>query len=83
MIAIDDQPFSTVGNAFFISLMKELKLKYNFPSKKYSAEHIIPYIYSKMRIQIKKAVVNTVAISVSTDLWINTNNLQRFLILNG
>ena len=79
MIALDNQPISIVENTGFTSLMKKLKPKYNLPSRKYFSDNIIPYIYSETKAEIKKGIVSTIAISVTTDLWTNTNNLQSFL----
>ena len=41
--------------------------------------NIIPYIYLETKAEIRKGIVSTITISVTTELWTNTNNLQSFL----
>lgn len=77
MIVLDKQPVSIVESMGFTSLMKRLKRKYNLPSKKYFSDYIITR--GKKKAKVKKGSINTITISVTTDLWRNTNNLQSFL----
>ncbi|CAG5054202.1 unnamed protein product [Parnassius apollo] len=79
MIALDNQPLSIVENSGFISLMKKLKPKYVLPSRKYLSENIIPNIYEKTKTEIRYGVLRATALSVTTDLWTNTNNKESFL----
>ena len=59
--------------------MKLVKPKYSIPSRKYFSENIIPRIYNETKLKIKTAIQDATAISVTTDLWTNTNNQQSFL----
>ena len=79
MIALDNQPFSCVENIGFRNLIKKLKPKYDMPSRKYFADNIIPRLYDDTKSEIKKGVLDAAAISVTSDLWTNTNNFQSFV----
>ncbi|GLV47730.1 hypothetical protein CBL_20969 [Carabus blaptoides fortunei] len=44
-----------------------------------NAENIIPHLYSETKSEIRKNILIADAISVTTDIWTNTNNLESFL----
>ncbi|GLV40945.1 hypothetical protein CBL_08519 [Carabus blaptoides fortunei] len=42
-------------------------------------KNIIPHLYSETKSEIRKNILIADAISVTTDIWTNTNNLESFL----
>lgn len=79
MIALDNKPMSVVERVGFTRLMKKVKPKYKLPSRKYFSETIIPQIYNETKNEISKGLVSASAISITTDMWTNSNNVQSFL----
>lgn len=79
MIALDYQPLSMVENTGFKNFMKKVKPKYNLPSRKFFTDNIIPRLYEETKTEIRKGVLSAAAISVTTDLWTNINNMESFL----
>jgi len=45
MLALDNQPFSMVGDLGFVNLMQSVKPKYTIPHRKTFTEKILPTIY--------------------------------------
>lgn len=81
MIAVDNQPISIVENIGFVRLLKKMKPKYKSPSRKHITDVIIPDIYNRTKNVIKKDITQAVAVSLSTDMWTNDNNMQSFISL--
>ncbi|XP_061704198.1 zinc finger BED domain-containing protein 4-like [Cydia pomonella] len=79
MIAVDNQPISIVEDVGFNRLIIVLKPKYPMPGRKYMSEVILPKIYEKVKLCVKKDIDQAKAVSVTTDMWTCTDNVTSFL----
>lgn len=79
MIAVDNQPISFVEDKGFNRLMRLVKPKYQVPSRKHVGETVIPQLYEKLKKTIQDELSKTKAVSVTSDMWTNINNLFSFL----
>nr|CAI5847496.1 unnamed protein product [Callosobruchus analis] len=78
MIALDNQLLSIVENTDFKSLIIKVNPKYDIPGRRYFTENIIPQLYKETNSEIRKGFVSAAAISITTDIWTNTNK-ESFL----
>lgn len=69
MIAVDNQPFSVVGDIGFGRLVNFLEPRYQIPSRKYFSETLIPELYEKVKVKVKVLLANQQHVSCTTDIW--------------
>ncbi|CAG4990860.1 unnamed protein product [Colias eurytheme] len=82
MIAVDNQPLSILEDQGFNRLMSVVKPKYQFPSRKYMSEKVIPELYEQLKKKILDQISSTNNISVTSDMWTCMNNFLCFLSFN-
>nr|CAI5858349.1 unnamed protein product [Callosobruchus analis] len=56
--------------------MRKVKPKYDILC---FTENIIPQLYKETKSEVRKGVMSAAPISVTTDIWTNTNNKESFL----
>ena len=69
MLALDNQPFSMVGDLGFVNLMQSLKPKYTLPHRKTFTDKILPTMYKTANNCIKDMINQMSYISFTTDFW--------------
>ena len=69
-IALDDQPFSVVGDVGFRGLVEYMEPRYTLPSRRHLAKVCLPELYSVVADHIHHLLSGDVpAISFTTDIW--------------
>lgn len=81
MIAIDNEPISTVHNEGFRRLLACLEPRYEIPSRKFFIVNILPTIYEELKEKIQNAISakKLLKISFTTDIWTCSHNNESFI----
>lgn len=79
MIALDNQPYSIVGDTGFNRLIKLLQPHYQLPSRKYITDVIMPDILQKCKQKITRQINETEFVSITSDIWTESTNNRSFI----
>ena len=79
MIALDNQPFSIVGDKGFNKLINLLQPQYQLSSRKYITDVIILDIYQKCKQKIETQLNETDTVSITSDIWTESTSNHSFL----
>lgn len=85
MIAMDNQPFSIVGDIGFSRLMLNMEPRYQIPNRRYFSEKVIPQLYASAKTKLLNLLTNMrngSKVSLTTDMWSNANN-DSFISLSA
>ena len=69
MIALDDQPFSVVGDRGFRRLVGKLEPRYVLPSRRYFSDVALPELNCRVSAHLKVVLAANSHISFTTDIW--------------
>ena len=83
MIAVDLQPYAIVENEGFRRYSNHLEPRYSLPSRRLLSEHIIPYIYTKVKNKLIVSLSNAGKISFTTDTWTEPCTTRSFIGMAG
>ena len=74
MIAVDNQPISIVEDVGFSRLMKEVKPRYQLPSRKWFMNTMLPQLQAEIMTKVNHNLEDCDAFSFTSDGWTNNND---------
>ena len=83
MIACDVLPFNFVSHVGFVRLIHELEPRYTIPAPETFSRSLIPEMYTAVKNKVQILVDKAHSVSITSDVWTSTNNLNAFLSLTA
>ena len=82
MMALDNEPFSTVNRLGFIRLMAHLVPNYQLPSPHYFTD-LLDSEFDACKVAVLSLLDTAESVSFTSDLWTTKNSVTSHMALTG
>lgn len=82
-MALDSEPFTLVQHEGFRRLLQHLAPQYPIPSDTYFSKTILPDLYQRLQVFIRKQLEDAQSISFTSDIWTSDATKESHISLTG